>query len=41
MLCDDGIEFIYIVGEIADRDKGEIRIKTDYDDMKRIMKKWN
>lgn len=41
VINDDGIEFIYIKGEIADRDKGEIVIRIGYSDLKKIMKKWN
>ena len=40
ILDEDYIEFIYIEGEIADRNKGEIRVRIDYSDIKKLMKQW-
>lgn len=36
----DSVEFIYITGEIADRDKGEIHLTIDYADLKHLMKRF-
>ncbi len=39
ILGSDAITFIYVEGEIADRDKGEIRVEVDYGKLKHLMKR--
>ena len=38
LLEDNCITFVYVTGEIADREKGEIRVDIDYSDIDELMK---
>ena len=38
-LEDKSITFVYVMGEIADRDKGEIQVEVNYSDIKALFKR--
>ena len=39
ILGDKSITFVYVAGEIADREKGEIQVEVNYSDIKNLMKR--
>ena len=39
ILGDKSITFVYVAGEIADRDRGEIQVEVKYSEIKRLLKR--